>query len=645
MKREKMRLGLLVCDLDAEYTRDLEKGILEVCQKENIDCFIFPARERNWPYGNCGYQNFAIAKHINKNNLDAIIVASGTQNHYQTEEEFSSFIASFKNMVVISIGLELPNILSVVADDKDALRQLIETMILVHNRKKILFIGGYVTSVDTQIRYNVYKSVLKKHKIEFNEKRVFYTDFSYIETERLFKRVYPEKKDIDFDAIVCANDNIACACVDYLISLGVNIPDEVVISGFDNSLRSRHTLPSLTTVNPCLEQQGIIAANLAIEASRNEKVKTLNLIKASVEYRESCPGREELLKKMTYDSVNEWYKRKTELSKLQFYLEVLQTDLLLNQLIHRTRWDLEMFEIFACSICLFEKPLLLNIQDDFVLPNKVQLLLSYDTKTNMHIEEPDIYFNPQDSIVPDEYVSENFNEMIVASLYHNEYQYGYMIYKAGSFDNLIYEMITSAFANTLASTISYTNKDKEAKTLEIKNETLLEYNQNLNIISCTDELTGIANRRGFMMLGQQAIDEAVKNHSKGVVVFGDMDGLKNINDTFGHEVGDRAIKAEADLLKKAFRMTDTIGRLGGDEFCVVAIGMTLNSFENTRIRMENLCKQYNEKSGEKFILSISLGAAEISTDNMKLDELLIKADENQYKEKNRKKNLQKSIYS
>ena len=159
----------------------------------------------------------------------------------------------------------------------------------------------------------------------------------------------------------------------------------------------------------------------------------------------------------------------------------------------------------------------------------------------------------------------------------------------------------------------------------------------LTKFSRTDEMTQLLNRRGFMSVGQQSINIAMDIRQSGVVVYGDMDGLKKINDTFGHEAGDRAIKAEAEILTNAFRRTDIIGRLGGDEFAVVALGLTQDVYEKIKAKIETLCEEWNKTAKEDFILSISLGAVFFDEDNVDLDSLLKEADAAQYREKKRKK--------
>ena len=161
------------------------------------------------------------------------------------------------------------------------------------------------------------------------------------------------------------------------------------------------------------------------------------------------------------------------------------------------------------------------------------------------------------------------------------------------------------------------------------------------MISKTDELTGLLNRRGFMEMGQQTMDIALLLKQGGMVIFGDMDGLKGINDNFGHDAGDRAIKAEAEILKNNFRASDIVGRLGGDEFVIVAAGLTEPRLAEIRKSIDAACQAWNIVNNEGFELSISLGCKKISSDQASLEEILKEADSLLYEEKRRKHNARR----
>ena len=116
-----------------------------------------------------------------------------------------------------------------------------------------------------------------------------------------------------------------------------------------------------------------------------------------------------------------------------------------------------------------------------------------------------------------------------------------------------------------------------------------------------------------------------------------MDALTKITDTSGHNAGDSAIKAEAHLLKSVFRTSDVIGSLGGDEFGIIAVGLTAPVFEKIKLRLKKICAEWNEQSKEPFQLSISLGYANFTESDNNLKKLLSSADKLLYEEKRLKK--------
>jgi two-component system, cell cycle response regulator len=129
-----------------------------------------------------------------------------------------------------------------------------------------------------------------------------------------------------------------------------------------------------------------------------------------------------------------------------------------------------------------------------------------------------------------------------------------------------------------------------------------------------------------------------RNNNNVLLVFLDLDGLKHINDNFGHAVGDIAIKAMGDILVKAFRQTDIIARIGGDEFTVLAISCDITEYNSIIARAECMVNEYNIISGQNFRLSFSSGAApSVSGKYFSLEELMEEADSKLYSAKREKK--------
>jgi two-component system, cell cycle response regulator len=159
----------------------------------------------------------------------------------------------------------------------------------------------------------------------------------------------------------------------------------------------------------------------------------------------------------------------------------------------------------------------------------------------------------------------------------------------------------------------------------------------LRELSLRDELTGLHNRRGFMTLAEQHRRLALRTRQEFVLLYLDMDGLKYINDTFGHAQGDQALQAVALSLEKTFRESDILARHGGDEFIILLTEVNLTSANPMIARlMENL-RQANSAMANRYTLSLSIGLAQFNPNNQAtISELVEQADAAMYAQKNDK---------
>jgi len=178
-------------------------------------------------------------------------------------------------------------------------------------------------------------------------------------------------------------------------------------------------------------------------------------------------------------------------------------------------------------------------------------------------------------------------------------------------------------------TLAYFRDVTERKRLEEK----------LRTMSITDDLTGLYNRRGFLTLFQQQVKVAERTKENLLFLFADLDHMKWINDTLGHQAGDRALVETANILKETFRESDIIGRMGGDEFAVLAIGSTDENPEVLTARLRDNIAAFNKLGTPDYHISLSIGIVRYDPENpFSLDELLARADQLMYEDKKKKQN-------
>jgi diguanylate cyclase (GGDEF)-like protein len=155
-------------------------------------------------------------------------------------------------------------------------------------------------------------------------------------------------------------------------------------------------------------------------------------------------------------------------------------------------------------------------------------------------------------------------------------------------------------------------------------------------LSLVDELTGLHNRRRFFILTEQFLKVAVRTKKSLLLLFIDMDNLKWINDNHGHNEGDQALIELANILKKTFRESDIIARIGGDEFVVLSESTDENG-EIVLTRLYENIKDHNAERSRYYALSISVGTTQFDPKYpISIDELLSKADALMYAQKRKK---------
>ncbi|MGJ7913927.1 diguanylate cyclase [Massilia sp. LXY-6] len=154
----------------------------------------------------------------------------------------------------------------------------------------------------------------------------------------------------------------------------------------------------------------------------------------------------------------------------------------------------------------------------------------------------------------------------------------------------------------------------------------------MRMLSLTDVLTGLYNRRGFLLQAEQIYKVARRQHTKSAVIFADIDGLKRMNDELGHDAGDRLIRDAALVFRESFRHADVVARLGGDEF----VAYTLDDEQPDVIlqRIQAKLRAFNLMQERPYAVSISAGAVQCDANSgQTLSHYILLADAQMYAQK------------
>lgn len=647
------RIGLVLHNIHEEYSVELIKGVKRFCKENNIQLILFPINAKQSEKFNFEYRNHAIKELINKSNLDGVIFSAGTLCSFITKKDFNNDLDELGDIPIVNIGMNIPGYSFVTSDTKKAFKKMVSHIIEKHNKKNFLIFTSYDSNSDSLLRKKWLLEVLNSYNIKLNENQIINAQFNRLSAK--FKiQDYVNKNGLNFDSIVCLNDSMAFGIIEGLNELNYTAPKDYIIVGFDNSNRATFSIPTLSTIDPRIAEQGYQAGKIIKELFTSPNSKITTTVDGKEKYRVSCGCISD--KDLAYDYIDDLnniakFSDKDIYNIVHLHPQSANLELyILHQLIQTSLTVVNQEELFnmmpnyikysslkGIAIFSYDKPkLYTSTKRKFYIPKKTKRIFSYEISTdNPNTNEE--YINPLVNFFPENTFNEDYDEILIYPLFEGKYQYGYIIAPLSDKNYLFYEVLFELFSKEITSAIKLSNEQIANSKLESKNTKLKIHSSKLDTLSNTDDLTQIYNRRGFMSLVTKMIKNSISNNRTGLIIFCDMDGLKKINDTYGHEAGDKAIIMQTKILQNSIRSTDIIGRLGGDEFAIAVEGMTLESFKKFKQKVMNNTKIVNKHSNEKFEISVSLGAAEYSINNPNIDKLLSIADNELYKEKTKKK--------
>lgn len=213
------------------------------------------------------------------------------------------------------------------------------------------------------------------------------------------------------------------------------------------------------------------------------------------------------------------------------------------------------------------------------------------------------------------------------------------VFKTG--ESVIREHLSSRDGKTFLRTLSPVRDSKGtviAVTVISKDISILKKMENqLKTLSITDDLTGICNRRGFYYLAVQQMKNAKRAGKRMVLLFADVDGLKIVNDRFGHQAGDATLIAATAVLQETFRDSDVLARIGGDEFGIVPVNINGDDVDNIIQRLQRNIDSFNTRGLLPRPLSMSVGASVLDPGtSLTLDQMMACADQAMYEHKKQK---------
>ncbi|MCJ7435255.1 MAG: substrate-binding domain-containing protein, partial [Anaerolineales bacterium] len=207
--------------------------------------------------------------------------------HGLSPEDVEQFCRSFSSIPIVAHAIKADGIPSLMTDSLEGMRAIIRHLIEVHEYKRIAFICGPKGQVESELRFRAYQEELKAHKIRFDSHLVVDGDFSP-ESGRAAVRTLMDERGIRFQAIAAANDRMAFGAMEVLQQRGIQVPDQIALTGFDDVPESQSMGVPLTTVRQSFYEIGRLALESLLKRINGDAVSPVTLLPVSLIVRWSC---------------------------------------------------------------------------------------------------------------------------------------------------------------------------------------------------------------------------------------------------------------------------------------------------------------------------------------------------------------------
>lgn len=606
MKKFRRLIGIIIAQPDAPYQEKLISGILEEAFKMNYDAAVFApfTKDKNSQIWYEGEVN--IFSMINYSVLDGIIFVPDTLRIDDVNKKIEADIIEKFKKPVVSVDIESKSFNNIFTDDVQNIKKIISHLIEVHRLTDIAFMTGIKGHPHATNRLTGYYEALVEHDIPIDRSRVFYGDFWYDKGEEVVRSLTEDSRPMP-QAIACASDTMAISVCEALKARGIRVPEDIAVTGYDSIEEGINYVPGITSSDIPAENTGkrafmLLQSLISGKPFKDERCGTNITIGKSCGC--SVNAAEELRSKQkkwqnadAFDQFNSSYN---------FMLESLISEHDLEKYMHTLAWytyHIGQNSTFCLALC-----------EDWDNPGETVHNLQYRKEGySKTMSMPLRKFGDKAKVNPEFTfeLSQMFpmlyerrpkpTAFFFSPVHFNERCFGYSVYSYG-------DDTPAAYPQCYRQWMKYVVVSLESLRRQ-QNLTYLYKKMENNAV--TDMLTGIYNRNGFNMYSEDIFGRIKRDGGKLLLILGDMNNLKYINDTFGHMEGDFAIKAAADAFRNVCSGENGLMcfRIGGDEYVIMG---GADDSENQPERIADSVREYlkhiNDTADKPYSVSVSIGA-------------------------------------
>lgn len=276
--------AVLVSSIIDSYQRGILQGVRAACDRKNIHLLIISDEEPGHP--DYPFQDeYSLFHHIDGESIDGLILLSGALAVYLGTQGLADYLAPLKAIPMVSLGLVLPEIPSILVDNERAVIEMVDHLVKDHGYKNVAILKGPEANREALDRYQGYCKALDNHGLELQEELIIQGEFEPGDGHMAMELLL-EERGLRFDALVCEDDLSALEALQYLKDNPMDNPPAVV--GFDDIEVSAFSEPPLTTVRQPLYEMGEVSVYTLLDMLIQKEVPLQHFLKAQVSLRESC---------------------------------------------------------------------------------------------------------------------------------------------------------------------------------------------------------------------------------------------------------------------------------------------------------------------------------------------------------------------
>ncbi len=545
-----------------------------------------------------------------------------------------SFLARVRESGVPAISLleDLPGLYYSGLDNLTDFSILVEHLITEHGCRKLNYVGGSPRNQENQKRLLAYRKTLEKHGILLEPERVIERSFEIKTGIRAFTEF--QQKDLLPEAFVCANDNIAVGVCLAAREAGFSIPEDFLVTGFDNEDRASYCNPRITTADFSKTEIMYHAMELLVDIWNGQTDRRCTYTQAVHIFQESCrcmsecpPDRGQYIIKRILSETRQSDMQNWMIDLNRFLLDCTSYT---NLTSHMQMWLHEhqfgnLYLLMNPDIFHLEKvDILPEIPDDIYrcvgYPDKMTVVHPVsDTEAVMQLSITDGHLLPDITRTGDQ------NIFVFAPLHFREREVGYVVLQ--NCDYLLDHQFLFKMLNSFRTALeSLYNK-----------LVLCKKNKQLSQLYIHDSLTGLYNRMAYEKLALPLFQKYMQKKKHLGILFVDADHLKYINDNFGHDMGNLAIRSIASAIHKSCPVGSVCMRYGGDEFVCVIPDFALPRMHQLEKTILHALEEISDVSRFPFPLEASIGSVIADDAVFSLNDYINLADQKMYASKKARK--------